>query len=84
MNNGCEAKLNYMNVIYLIDWWCGGEFQFPLPRSHFIASHSVIYNLYISRKYRTFFLPFSPTPYSQGGCLLLLSRRPLLYLSYAN
>lgn len=57
MNNVCEAKLNYINVIYLIDWWCGGEVQFPLPRSHFIAPHSVIYNLYISRKYRTFFSP---------------------------
>lgn len=33
------AKLDY-TVIYLIDWGYGSAVQFPLLRSHFIASYS--------------------------------------------
>lgn len=81
MNNVCEAKLDYINVIYLIDWCCGGKVQFPLPRSHFIASHSVIYSIIFTFQESAgpFLLPLPPIPYSQGSCFLLLSQRPLLY-----
>lgn len=60
------AKLDY-TVIYLIDWCYGSEVQFPLLRSHFIASYSSISNLYISKiVYFHFF--FSLTP-GKGGCV---------------
>lgn len=40
MNYACEgAKLDY-TVIYLIDWCYGSGVEFPLLRSHFIASYS--------------------------------------------
>lgn len=70
MNYACEDSI--IPFVYLIDWCYGSEVQFPLLRSHFIASYSLtISNLYISKKLQCLFF-FSLTLPSSGlaGCIL--------------
>lgn len=74
MNIACAVKLDYINAIYLIDWSCGSEVQFPFLRSHFIASCPVIYNLYILKS--AFFLvlyAYLPVASGKTGRLRQLS-----------
>lgn len=85
MNIACAEKLDYINVIYLIDWSCGREVQFPFSCSYFIASHSVIYNLYISKKCHFPFslcIPVFPLLQGMTGSLRQLSPIPQFNLSH--
>lgn len=71
------AELDY-TVIYLIDWYYGSEVQFPLLHSHFIASYTLISNLYMKKVSFILFFSSSLHALSSSGkaaCILQLSSR---------